>query len=171
MVFVCVHGAGYSGLSFACFAKDAVEKGGGKVGALAFDARGHGALTLALFLADQYVNLNELSTGKTTVAKDEDGNLDMSLEALSDDHVRLLKEMFPVKTEAPSVVLIGHSMVSLSIILDSQPDLIEVQGGAVAVDACPKLADVVDVVGLSVLDVVEGWLHHRATSYDTRLTS
>lgn len=43
MVFVCVHGAGYSGLSFACFAKDAVAKGGGKVGALAFDARGHGA--------------------------------------------------------------------------------------------------------------------------------
>ncbi|KAL8287269.1 hypothetical protein RQP46_003721 [Phenoliferia psychrophenolica] len=118
MVFVCVHGAGYSGLSFACFAKDAVAKGGGKVGALAYDARGH---------------------GKTKVEKDGDGKLDMSLEAMSDDLVRLLKEMFPVKAEAPSVVLIGHSM-----------------GGAVAVDACPKLADVVDVVGLSVLDVVEG---------------
>lgn len=47
-VFVCIHGAGYSGLSWACFAKDVVAKGGGKVGALAFDARGHGAFARSL---------------------------------------------------------------------------------------------------------------------------
>lgn len=56
-VFVCVHGAGYSGLSYARFAKclvdlnrDAAHEGGGgggaenvgKVGVLAYDARGHG---------------------------------------------------------------------------------------------------------------------------------
>lgn len=42
VVFVCVHGAGYSGLSFACFAKEVVAKGEGQVGVLAYDARGHG---------------------------------------------------------------------------------------------------------------------------------
>ncbi|KAM0746851.1 protein phosphatase methylesterase [Meredithblackwellia eburnea MCA 4105] len=118
MVLVCVHGAGYSGLSFACFAKDAVQKGGGKVGALAFDARGH---------------------GKTKVLRDGDKPLDMSLETMSNDLVQLLKAMFPVKADAPSVLLVGHSM-----------------GGAVAVDACPKLAEVVEVVGIAVIDVVEG---------------
>lgn len=56
-VFVCVHGAGYSGLSYARFAKSLVElnrdverqDGGGyggenvgKIGVLAYDARGHG---------------------------------------------------------------------------------------------------------------------------------
>jgi len=42
VVFVCVHGAGYSGLSYACAAKSLVEKGKGKVGVFSFDARGHG---------------------------------------------------------------------------------------------------------------------------------
>ena len=54
-VFVCVHGAGYSGLSYARFAKSLVDlnrdverqagDGGenvGKIGVLAYDARGHG---------------------------------------------------------------------------------------------------------------------------------
>lgn len=44
IVFVCVHGAGYSGLSWACFGKSVVDKGKGKVGVLAYDARGHGEL-------------------------------------------------------------------------------------------------------------------------------
>lgn len=42
VVLVGVHGAGYSGLSFACFAKEVLEREGGKVGVLAYDARGHG---------------------------------------------------------------------------------------------------------------------------------
>lgn len=46
VVFVCVHGAGYSGLSYACAAKSLVEKGKGKVGVLSFDARGHGEFNL-----------------------------------------------------------------------------------------------------------------------------
>lgn len=58
-VFVCVHGAGYSGLSFARFARSLVDSnrgpqdgdGGeniGKVGVLAYDARGHGELAFPL---------------------------------------------------------------------------------------------------------------------------
>lgn len=65
-VFVCVHGAGYSGLSFAKLAQQLVEAnrgvnmqpsaaGGGtddenrgKVGVLAYDARGHGAFSFCI---------------------------------------------------------------------------------------------------------------------------
>lgn len=42
VVFVCVHGAGYSGLSYACVAKSLVERGRGRIGVLSYDARGHG---------------------------------------------------------------------------------------------------------------------------------
>ena len=50
VVFVCVHGAGYSGLSYACVAKSLVEQGKGKVGVLSFDARGHGESVLSALL-------------------------------------------------------------------------------------------------------------------------
>lgn len=52
VVFVCVHGAGYSGLSFAELARGLVQlareedgpgEGRARVGVLAYDARGHGA--------------------------------------------------------------------------------------------------------------------------------
>jgi protein phosphatase methylesterase 1 len=51
IVFVCVHGAGYSGLSYAAFGKALAEKGEGKVGVLAYDARGHGELAVFSDLA------------------------------------------------------------------------------------------------------------------------
>lgn len=43
--FVCHHGAGYSGLSFALFAKAVRQASAGKAGVLALDCRGHGAGT------------------------------------------------------------------------------------------------------------------------------
>ena len=39
---VCHHGAGYSGLSFACFAKEVTDLTNGNCGVLALDARQHG---------------------------------------------------------------------------------------------------------------------------------
>ena len=41
-LMVCHHGAGYSGLSFACFAKEVTEISKGECGVLALDARCHG---------------------------------------------------------------------------------------------------------------------------------
>lgn len=41
-VMVCHHGAGWSGLTFACFAKEVTRISKGECGMLAFDARGHG---------------------------------------------------------------------------------------------------------------------------------
>lgn len=39
---ICHHGAGYSGLSFACFAKEITDTSKGECGVLAMDARRHG---------------------------------------------------------------------------------------------------------------------------------
>lgn len=41
-VMVCHHGAGYSGISFACFAKELTEMSKGECGVLSLDARRHG---------------------------------------------------------------------------------------------------------------------------------
>ena len=41
-VMVCHHGAGYSALSFACFAKEVSALSKGECGVLALDARRHG---------------------------------------------------------------------------------------------------------------------------------
>ncbi|GAA5910139.1 hypothetical protein JCM5296_001970 [Sporobolomyces johnsonii] len=128
VVFVCVHGAGYSGLSFACVAQNLVEKGQGKVGVLAYDARGHGKTRMS----------------SASAAEDEKGNgaeqPPMALENLADDLVRLLKVVWPERDEAPSVILVGHSM-----------------GGAVVADACNRIQEsVAEVIGVAVVDVVEG---------------
>lgn len=50
-VFVFHHGAGYSGTSFACLAKELVELTKGEVGVFAFDARRHGSSDLTLLKA------------------------------------------------------------------------------------------------------------------------
>ncbi|GAA5990652.1 hypothetical protein JCM11641_001263 [Rhodosporidiobolus odoratus] len=122
VVFVCVHGAGYSGLSWACLAQELVEKGDGKVGVLAYDARGHGKTVLPPAVTSE-VDL-----------------IDMSLEYMANDLVALLKAMYPVRAQAPSLILVGHSM-----------------GGAVVAEACNTLVrDVAEVAGIVVIDVVEG---------------
>lgn len=43
-VIVCHHGAGYSALSFACFAKEVTDLADGECGTLAFDSRRHGTI-------------------------------------------------------------------------------------------------------------------------------
>lgn len=44
-VMVCHHGAGYSALSFACFAKEVTRLSDGECGIFAFDVRRHGTQT------------------------------------------------------------------------------------------------------------------------------
>ncbi|BGP33801.1 Protein phosphatase methylesterase 1 [Rhodotorula toruloides] len=136
VVFVCVHGAGYSGLSFAELAKGLVRQareedgpgeGTARVGVLAYDARGHGKTRLP-------------SPSSSTSSNPPPETVDMSLSNLSADLVALLKAVYPRREEAPSLVLVGHSM-----------------GGAVVTDACNRIQqDVADVTGVAVVDVVEG---------------
>ncbi|KII84405.1 hypothetical protein PLICRDRAFT_46311 [Plicaturopsis crispa FD-325 SS-3] len=75
--------------------------------------------------------------GKTT-SSGSDENL--SIDILSSDLCALLGKLFPDPKASPTIVLVGHSM-----------------GGAVVVRACPLLlASGYKIVGVAVLDVVEG---------------
>ncbi|KAI5119450.1 hypothetical protein M0805_008387 [Coniferiporia weirii] len=118
-VMVCHHGAGYSGLSFACFAKEVMSLTNGECGVLAMDARKH---------------------GRTNPVNDSVLDSDLSVEVLSKDAYNLLVTLFPEPKEAPTFLLVGHSM-----------------GGSVLVRACPMLLESkYRVTGVAVLDVVEG---------------
>ncbi|KAF8526236.1 Alpha/Beta hydrolase protein [Hysterangium stoloniferum] len=133
-IMVCHHGAGFSGLSFACFAKEVQRLSGGGCGVLSLDAREHG---------------RTLSISPTS-------GLDLSIETLCNDLVELIKTVFPIPSEAPGILLVGHSM-----------------GGSVIVRAStPLLAAKYNIVGVAVLDVVEGFtleaLPHMHNLLDSR---
>lgn len=130
VVFVCVHGAGYSGLSWALLGKSVVDKSQGKVGVLAYDARGHGELCedettvfdgrVELTVRVSVWGWNDL--GKTRITSsstrehgEHDEQPEMSLESLSSDLVSLLKTMFPDRATAPAFLLVGHSMVRSNV--------------------------------------------------------
>ena len=157
-VMVCHHGAGYSGLSFAMFAKEVTEMTKGECGVLALDARRHGnllSLTRTVFI----FSLNNRSiTGKTTSIGSDDG--DLSIQVLVADFCALIQSVFPDSKSAPSLLvrtpiaicseshltiwthsqLVGHSM-----------------GGSIMTRSCPILIERgYRVAGVSVLDVVEG---------------
>lgn len=67
-----------------------------------------------------WVNVHLVSSlgataGKTRLSEEQAGStLDMSLESMSGDLVGLLKSMFPKREEAPTFLLVGHSMVGPS---------------------------------------------------------
>lgn len=94
-VAVCHHGANYTGLSFACFAAEVRDATKGELGCLAIDARGHGRTTVD-------------GDGPTASSSPAPA---LSLTNLSADLVRVLKAFFPDRQAAPSLLLIGHSMV------------------------------------------------------------
>ncbi|CAH7683122.1 Alpha/Beta hydrolase protein [Phakopsora pachyrhizi] len=87
--FVFHHGAGYSGLSAACFAREVHSQSQAEFGVMSFDCRGHGS--------------SRVGNGQT-------GPPDLSLETLSNDLVGLLETMYPNRNDSPDFVLIGHSM-------------------------------------------------------------
>ncbi|GAA5902898.1 phosphoprotein phosphatase methylesterase 1 [Sporobolomyces salmoneus] len=136
VVFVCVHGAGYSGLSYACTAKELARQSRGKIGVLAFDARGH---------------------GKTVIppSEVEGEQTSMELGNMVDDLLQLLKIVFPEREKAPGLVLVGHSM-----------------GGAVVAEACNRIQEsIADVLGVTVIDVVEGTALEALSSMSTLIAS
>lgn len=133
-VMICHHGAGFSGLSFACFAKEVKTLCGGECGVLSLDAREHGKT-------------------RTQVPSDD---LNLSIETLCNDLVELIKVIFPSPSDAPGLLLVGHSM-----------------GGSVIVRASTSLlAAKYKVIGVAVLDVVEGFtldaLPHMHNLLDSR---
>lgn len=90
-LFVCHHGAGSSGLSFAIFAQE-VRSLLPNAGVLSLEARGHGSAILT-------------ATG-------EEAKPDYSLETLTTDALNMLQQTQAHYswTALPSLVLIGHSL-------------------------------------------------------------
>ena len=100
-VMVCHHGAGWSGLTFAAFAKEVATLSGGECGVLALDCRGHGApsSTISRLIAHAL-------TGKTIPITGSDANeLDLSIETLTSDLVNLLSMIFTDASTAPSLLV------------------------------------------------------------------
>ncbi|KAL4074924.1 Alpha/Beta hydrolase protein [Scleroderma yunnanense] len=137
-VFVLHHGAGYSGTSFACLAKELVELTKGEVGVFAFDARRH---------------------GKTT-ATGSDENL--SMEVLVEDLYALIQTVFPEPATAPVLMLVGHSMGG-SVVVRACSKLLEwkymVSGVAVL--------DVVEGTAVEALPHMHALLNTRPEGFDS----
>jgi protein phosphatase methylesterase 1 len=133
-MFVCHHGAGSSGASFANLARQ-IRKLMPNAGILAYDARGHGATTVS-----RVKNFNGESDDITST-KEKEANSDLSLETLSGDlTVAILGTAKLLEwEEIPEIVLVGHSL-----------------GGAVVVDEAMKYVLKNKLLGYCVLDVVEG---------------
>ncbi|KAK0534862.1 Protein phosphatase methylesterase 1 [Tilletia horrida] len=128
-VFVLHHGAGFSGLSYALAAREITRQTKGKAGVLSIDCRGH---------------------GRTKVEPAESAT-DMSLATLSSDLVLVLRTLFASSTDAkpwPKLLLVGHSMGG-SVVTKAVEQLVATASSSPA----PKR---VSVLGLAVLDVVEG---------------
>ncbi|KAF6777863.1 hypothetical protein AHF37_02807 [Paragonimus kellicotti] len=104
-----IHGGGFSSLTWAVLSAIITEQV--KCQCLAVDMRGHGDTKC-------------------------DDDSDLSIDTLSKDVIKIIFAMYP--TEAPPIILVGHSM-----------------GGAVAVHVAHKRT-IPSLAGLVVIDVVEG---------------
>lgn len=101
-VMICHHGAGFSGRSFAQFAKEVKLLSRGECGVLSLDAREHG---MKHVLVDEQLNrIDRIQLiGKTRTLNDRD--LDLSIETLCTDLVELLRVIFPTPSEAPGLLV------------------------------------------------------------------
>ncbi|KAF5359517.1 hypothetical protein D9756_002971 [Leucocoprinus leucothites] len=137
-VMVCHHGAGYSGLSFACFAKEVVDQTNGECGVLALDARRH---------------------GKTTSSADDS---DLSIEVLVDDLFEFLQVVFPDPALAPTLLLVGHSMGG-SVVVQACPKLLERNYKITGV----AVLDVVEGSAIEALPHMHSLLNARPEGFDS----
>jgi protein phosphatase methylesterase 1 len=120
-LFICHHGAGSSGLTFATFAQEVRQKLP-EAGILSLEARAHGGS-----------NITDPTTGEEII--------DFSLRTLASDAVTMInltkeKMGWP---ELPLSVLVGHSL-----------------GGAIVTQMAADFALGAQLIGYSVIDVVEG---------------
>ncbi|KAK7043888.1 Protein phosphatase methylesterase 1 [Paramarasmius palmivorus] len=137
-VMICHHGAGYSGLSFACVAKEIADLSKGECGVLAIDARRHGKTT--------------------STASDED----LSIEVLVDDFVAVVESVFKDPATTATLILVGHSMGG-SVITRACPTLLEKKykiGGVVVLD-------VVEGSAIEALPHMHNLLNARPDGFDS----
>ena len=99
-IMICHHGAGYSGLSFACFAKEVTETTKGECGVLSLDARRHGNKSLL----DLHLRTTlDKILGKTTSTEAIDS--DLSIDVLVADFCVLIQILFPDPSKCPSFLV------------------------------------------------------------------
>jgi protein phosphatase methylesterase 1 len=109
---VCHHGAGTSGLSFACFAKEVTDLTKGECGVLAIDARRHGERAIKVFVAID-TSFKRMLQGKTT-SEENDENL--SIEILTDDFYQLIQTLFPDPQHSPSLLVRKSTLASICVL-------------------------------------------------------
>jgi hypothetical protein len=109
---VCHHGAGYSGLSFACLAKEVADVSRGECGVLSIDARRHGQsyATLSIFILIVY-------EGKTTSSANDE---DLSIDVLADDLFALIQNLYPDPSTSPTFLASHFHTPVLHLILSDQ---------------------------------------------------
>ncbi|KAI6025728.1 Alpha/Beta hydrolase protein [Pisolithus orientalis] len=137
-VFVMHHGAGYSGASFACLARELVQLMKGEVGVLAFDARRHGLTT--------------------AIASDED----LSMNVLVDDLCAFIQKVFPDPSTSPVFMLVGHSMGG-SAVVHASPKLQELK----YVISGVAVLDVVEGTAMEALPHMHALLNTRPEGFDS----
>ncbi|KAG6850105.1 hypothetical protein H0H93_001026 [Arthromyces matolae] len=138
-VMICHHGAGYSGLTFACFAKEVGEMTKGECGILALDARRH---------------------GKTTTTSGQTDN-DLSIEVLVNDFYEIIRTVFPDPITAPSLILVGHSMGG-SVVTRTCPKLLEQKYRITGV----AVLDVVEGSAIEALPFMNNLLNARPDGFN-----
>ena len=139
------HGAGSSGLSFACFASE-LKKIIPKAGILSIDARGHGKTSIS---------------PSESGSDGEDQDTDLSLDTLSSDLAFVIqgvqiKMSWP---ELPDMILVGHSLGGAVVVHLTHRNLLEtpVLGFAVL--------DVVEGSAMEALAHMETYLSNRPSSF------
>ncbi|GJE85653.1 alpha/beta hydrolase [Phanerochaete sordida] len=142
-VMVCHHGAGWSALTFACFAKEVTRQSKGECGVLALDMRGHGKTT---------------SQAQTPADKE-----DLSIDTLTTDLVNLISNIFKDPASTPTLLLVGHSLGG-SVITRASPLLQErkYRIGGVAV------LDVVEEFTLEALPMMNSLLDSRPEGFNSQ---
>ncbi|XP_067948362.1 protein phosphatase methylesterase 1-like [Watersipora subatra] len=103
-LLVCLHGGGFSALTWALFSKELVEEVECRV--LAIDQRGHGDT-------------------------ETDDDADLSIETLSTDVGAIIGELYP---DPPPLVLMGHSMGGAVAVHASQPHILPSQIALLVLD-------------------------------------
>ncbi|XP_003738090.1 protein phosphatase methylesterase 1 [Galendromus occidentalis] len=106
-VLILLHGAGYSGLTWSCFAMEIVKMA--KCGVIAIDLRGHGE----------------------SHSQNEE---DLSAETMARDVGQIYKSLFPDQETQPPAILIGHSMGGALAVHVAARELIPVIAGLVVID-------------------------------------
>ncbi|KAJ3510686.1 hypothetical protein NLJ89_g4527 [Agrocybe chaxingu] len=138
-VMICHHGAGYSGLSLACFAKEVTEMTKGECGVLSIDARRH---------------------GKTTSTDSDDA--DLSIDVLVADFLAIVETIFPNPVSAPTLLFVGHSMGG-SVITRACPLLLEKKYRIAGV----SVLDVVEGFSIEALPHMNSLLNARPDGFDS----